>query len=330
MAKNNTPKSTFDHSKVDPLDLDARRVHMEAFFKHLELWDETKVKKLREQAVEGLCVKLDTKNRLDVGLQYFEYSVDRIVWANIFHRAKKLPDKPEWPWSEVPDLQDMSDGTSPVYREWRIRNGKPVEEARDSAPATKPSSAEIGSEVEEKEQKLADSATNLKRAQTDIDNLQKDLNSKRVRIENEASSFASFEQRLRLVEAKLEKAVADQEAHQCLKIPEGVTGDLAKLYLRLADELRDVPSVPDTTGKVDLTQVAVELAYLVDGHNAKRNLLDFIETSPGGFYCLEQVIKGKSRPPVDDELVCPEHHDCVLAEVVCVGGKFALSFAKSK
>jgi hypothetical protein len=56
---------------------------MEAFFKHLGIWDSAKVANAREKCVEMYCKLLDERGHVSVSQEFFEYQVDRLVWFNI-------------------------------------------------------------------------------------------------------------------------------------------------------------------------------------------------------------------------------------------------------
>ncbi|EGU82543.1 hypothetical protein FOPG_10033 [Fusarium oxysporum f. sp. conglutinans race 2 54008] len=117
--------AAYDHSKVDALNLSSRRIHMEAFFKHLGLWNSDKVAKTREKCVEMFCQLLNKHGYTSINQQYFEYEVDALVWYNILKRGKVLSEANRWPWSEtIPKKVDVTTPASLVYRDWLCRKSR--------------------------------------------------------------------------------------------------------------------------------------------------------------------------------------------------------------
>ncbi|KAI7770515.1 hypothetical protein LZL87_002886 [Fusarium oxysporum] len=117
--------AAYDHSKVDALNVSSRRIHMEAFFKHLGLWNSDKVAKTREKCVEMFCQFLNKHGYTSINQQYFEYEVDALVWYNILKRGKVLTEANQWPWSEtIPKKVDLTTNDSLVYREWLRRKSR--------------------------------------------------------------------------------------------------------------------------------------------------------------------------------------------------------------
>ncbi|RKL48138.1 hypothetical protein BFJ70_g2495 [Fusarium oxysporum] len=134
--------SAYDHSKVDALNLSSRRIHMEAFFKHLGLWNSDKVAKTREKCVEMFCQLLNKHGYTSISQQYFEYEVDALVWYNILKRGKVLTEANKWPWSEtVPKKVDLTTPASLVYRDWLRRKSR-AEGADGGEMTPKPSNAQ--------------------------------------------------------------------------------------------------------------------------------------------------------------------------------------------
>ncbi|WKT48475.1 hypothetical protein QSH57_013405 [Fusarium oxysporum f. sp. vasinfectum] len=133
--------AAYDHSKVDALNLSSRRIHMEAFFKHLGLWNSDKVAKTREKCVEIFCQLLNKHGYTSINQQYFEYEVDALVWYNILKRGKVLTEANQWPWSEtIPKKVDVTTPASLVYRDWLRRNSRAEEHQVPAAPVTTQSS----------------------------------------------------------------------------------------------------------------------------------------------------------------------------------------------
>ncbi|SCO15932.1 uncharacterized protein FFB20_14877 [Fusarium fujikuroi] len=139
--------AAFDHSGANALNLSSRRLHMEAFFKHLGIWNSSKVAETREKCVEKYCEFLDERGYTTINQEYFEYQVDSLVWHNFLKRKKVLTKANEWPWSDTVPTKD--DATAPVsvkYRDWLRRKsdakgkGKALVHQDPAAPVTGESS----------------------------------------------------------------------------------------------------------------------------------------------------------------------------------------------
>ncbi|KAI1014236.1 hypothetical protein LB504_008955 [Fusarium proliferatum] len=131
--------AVFDHSKVNALNLSSRRLHMEAFFKHLGIWDSAKVARTREKCVEVFCDFLHGQGYTSISHTYFEYEVDALVWDNFLKRKKVLTEANEWPWSgTVPTKDDAMAPISTKYRDWLRRKS----DAKGKGRATEPPQAQ--------------------------------------------------------------------------------------------------------------------------------------------------------------------------------------------
>ncbi|KAG5785981.1 hypothetical protein H9Q73_000419 [Fusarium xylarioides] len=138
---------SFDHSAVNPLNLDARRSHMNAFFMHLGLWDSAKVAKTREKCVEMFCQLLDKRGYTSVNQEYFEYQVDALIWYNILKRGNALTEATKWPWAETtPEIVDSTTQASVIYRDW-LRQKSQAENDGDREP-TPPRQVVLSDELE--------------------------------------------------------------------------------------------------------------------------------------------------------------------------------------
>ncbi|KAM5378174.1 hypothetical protein ACJA88_005908 [Fusarium oxysporum] len=116
---------------------------MEAFFKHLGLWNSDKVAKAREKCVEMLCQLLNKHGYTSISQQYFEYEVDALVWYNILKRGKVLTEVNRWPWSEtIPKKVDLTTPASLVYRDWLRRNSPAEGEDGGETIPPEPSNAQ--------------------------------------------------------------------------------------------------------------------------------------------------------------------------------------------
>ncbi|KAF4958528.1 hypothetical protein FGADI_2328 [Fusarium gaditjirri] len=153
--------ATYDHSKVNALDLPSRRVHMEAFFKHLGLWDSVKVAKTREKCVEMFCQFLNKNGYTTISQQYFEYEVDALVWYNTLKRGKVLTDATKWPWSDtIPKKIDSTIPFSLVYRDWlrrksRAEGGNGGETKPPKATPNPHHAKDLGDEVASQKEEIA-------------------------------------------------------------------------------------------------------------------------------------------------------------------------------
>ncbi|ENH70356.1 hypothetical protein FOC1_g10012273 [Fusarium oxysporum f. sp. cubense race 1] len=115
---------TFDRSNVDFLKVGPRRAHMKAYFLHVGLWNEERVKDHREYSEEQTYIMVHTTGYHQVNQVYFEFVVDQIVWYNILKEGNALDQGHDWPWSidAAPDKTDVtSDGASECNIEWRRR-----------------------------------------------------------------------------------------------------------------------------------------------------------------------------------------------------------------
>ncbi|KAF5232497.1 hypothetical protein FANTH_12958 [Fusarium anthophilum] len=112
---------------------------------------------------------------------------------------------------------------------------------------------------------------------------------------------------------------------QSVRIPEGVTGEMSRIYYRAADQLRNIPIVLDTNGELDTQQLAAELITLIDGYNWKDNLENFLHSRPEGWFCLQQVVAG-DRNLVANGGKCQHHDDCLSVKVVLPNGSPTLKF----
>ncbi|KAH6977202.1 hypothetical protein BKA56DRAFT_674044 [Ilyonectria sp. MPI-CAGE-AT-0026] len=133
MASQGAPNSYLDFSPpgrpgvrfkpdqaVVPGNIESRRAHMDAFFKHMGHTDEVLLEKERRVAVQWVCALFRKKGFLRCGLQHFEFEVDRNLWYNIFedYRDQGVPG-PEWPWDRIRLMRtDRTQGLSQVYADF--------------------------------------------------------------------------------------------------------------------------------------------------------------------------------------------------------------------
>ncbi|KAF5678768.1 hypothetical protein FCIRC_6382 [Fusarium circinatum] len=115
---------------------------------------------------------------------------------------------------------------------------------------------------------------------------------------------------------------------QSVVLPEGVTGEMSRIYYRAADQLRNIPIVLDTNGELDTQQLAAEFITLIDGYKWKDNLEKFLHSRPEGWFCLQQVVSG-DRNLVANGGKCQQHDDCLSVKVVLPNGSPTLKFTFS-
>ncbi|KAF5533441.1 hypothetical protein FMEXI_11823 [Fusarium mexicanum] len=92
------------------------------------------IEKEAKDALGWMCGLYRDRHRSEVPAVYFEYTVDKTLWRNLFlHLGKNAP---AWPWKKGPDPEDMSLGMSRRYREWRIKQGLPVESRQEAGTSS--------------------------------------------------------------------------------------------------------------------------------------------------------------------------------------------------
>ncbi|CCT70947.1 uncharacterized protein FFUJ_09026 [Fusarium fujikuroi IMI 58289] len=180
------------------------------------------------------------------------------------------------------------------------------------------------SEAEDVQRKLTASESkanqfeeNYGEAKTTIDDLRGEIQVLEHQAEDSTVKIKSLEEKLNAVEHEL----SSQQSHQCVTMPQGVLGDLAKIYLRLADVFSDIPVVPETEEGLDMAIIAVDMANLLDEPEAKDNLTTFLNSDLQGWHCLRQVIDGEPDSEVESgDISCDYHKDhgriCTMVRVV--------------
>ncbi|RKL48131.1 hypothetical protein BFJ70_g2488 [Fusarium oxysporum] len=101
---------------------------------------------------------------------------------------------------------------------------------------------------------------------------------------------------------------------QSVTIPQGVTGELSRMYFRLADELRGIPTVPEINGELDMSEIAIEIGPLLIRYG-KSDLLRFLRGGSEALHCSRQVIQGH-RHSISSDGTCSYHDRCLLVRVV--------------
>ncbi|KAF5600427.1 hypothetical protein FPANT_2442 [Fusarium pseudoanthophilum] len=149
MAFSSNPK-IFDHSSIDYVKIGPRRAHMKAFFLHLGLWNEEKVKIFREFAEEKSCELVYGAGHDQVNQVFFEYMVDQIVWFNLIKDRNALDQGHDWPWTPdaLPDKTDVTtDGPSGYFKCWLRYNLQSKAPTSHQGIAGAPSNDSNGSET---------------------------------------------------------------------------------------------------------------------------------------------------------------------------------------
>ncbi|KAM0339298.1 hypothetical protein ACHAPU_010977 [Fusarium lateritium] len=122
----------FDHSKVDPLHMGARRRHMQAVF---EAAGFTIEEEERRGATEAVCSGLNDAGWRNTTTEFFEYQVDKLIWDAIVSTYPEMTKIGMWPWKVEPDGVDLRLGVSAVYRAWRTSRRLPMKEIDPSRAA---------------------------------------------------------------------------------------------------------------------------------------------------------------------------------------------------
>ncbi|KAF4944718.1 hypothetical protein FGADI_12493 [Fusarium gaditjirri] len=129
-----------DPKKVNPLNPIARRQYMDACFQQLPISTDM-IEQARIKAIELQSKHLSERGLSDVNVVYFEYHVDVTIWRLIMNRLKMTKFKP-WPWTVSLDENNLSEGTSPIFREW-CRSHASSAEAQGSISETPHSQAQL-------------------------------------------------------------------------------------------------------------------------------------------------------------------------------------------
>ncbi|PNP79526.1 hypothetical protein FNYG_07142 [Fusarium nygamai] len=118
-------RDTFDPANVPrPENLGERRGYIDQYIQRFHCDLVPQIEEKRKEALLFMCPVHHDRGMIDVPAVYFEYTIDKTLWRNIFlHLGEQAP---AWPWNEDPKKHDMSSGMSTAYREWRIEKGFPV------------------------------------------------------------------------------------------------------------------------------------------------------------------------------------------------------------
>ncbi|KAF5543364.1 hypothetical protein FNAPI_9686 [Fusarium napiforme] len=121
-------------SDIDPYDEDSRRQWIVNYLKAEGVYRQSSQAVSYDRRVEEVAKNISDNDRLTrVGHLYFEYHVDKAMWQKTFNDSEDGM-APEWPWSESPNPNDMSQGLSHMYRQWRIDYNQPVDLAESIIP----------------------------------------------------------------------------------------------------------------------------------------------------------------------------------------------------
>ncbi|KAF4992939.1 hypothetical protein FDECE_13554 [Fusarium decemcellulare] len=108
------------NTHVDPANVEARRAHIVAFMKHMEVYtDDEDWARMKAGVVEQLCSMLRKRGAKRVSHTFFEYGVDVGMWNKLLGHLEPAP---KWPWTRIymPKPRDLEEGEceSKVYAEW--------------------------------------------------------------------------------------------------------------------------------------------------------------------------------------------------------------------
>ncbi|RSL59910.1 hypothetical protein CEP54_007063 [Fusarium duplospermum] len=116
---------------VDPHNIEARRAHMIAFLRHMELYSEKSWAEARASSIAALSMRLHREGFGKVSTSYFELLVDFGVWRCFF---KNENPSPSWPWMVPPQRDDLTQGASPLYAAWLKDQVKQEASKKPEAP----------------------------------------------------------------------------------------------------------------------------------------------------------------------------------------------------
>ncbi|KAF5534711.1 hypothetical protein FPHYL_13372 [Fusarium phyllophilum] len=120
-----------ESADFEPLDTGARRFFLEARFRPLLSSD--MLQQARTKAIELQSKHLAGRGLREVSAVYFEYHVDVTIWKLLVKRFM-LSKENSWPWNVSLDENDLSQGASPVFREWCQSQADPCWQYQGPAP----------------------------------------------------------------------------------------------------------------------------------------------------------------------------------------------------
>ncbi|KAF5678782.1 hypothetical protein FCIRC_6397 [Fusarium circinatum] len=119
-------QDTFNPANVPkPEKISERRQYIDQYIQRFHKDLVPQIDMARKEARSYMCRYYhNNRGMIDVPAVYFEYTIDKTLWQNIFlHLGEQAP---AWPWKKGPDRDDISAGMSMAYKEWRIEMGLPV------------------------------------------------------------------------------------------------------------------------------------------------------------------------------------------------------------
>jgi len=136
-------RDTFDPANVPrPENMGQRRGYIDQYIQRFHSDLVPRIEEKRKASYPIVCKHYhEQRGQIEVPSVYFEYVFDKTMWKNICRLLVLITSvhtnltivkplgggaTPAWPWEKGPEADDMSDGISNVYREWRIENGLPI------------------------------------------------------------------------------------------------------------------------------------------------------------------------------------------------------------
>lgn len=173
--------------------------------------------------------------------------------------------------------------------------------------------------LEELTKNLAEAEKRLGRKDESIRQAEQDLDSYIKAIESKDVKMAEMNIRLEAAEARPTPPMTVQAGTEM--------SELARAYLLMSNEVRDIPTVPETGDAFDMQQVAIEIMPLLMRIDAKPRVLAFLDARPQGWHCLEDVVTRGARAPSMPLGRCLTHRrECVLTRVRVIGQRAVLDF----
>ncbi|SCV54007.1 uncharacterized protein FFB14_13420 [Fusarium fujikuroi] len=132
---------TLDSADIDPLDTGARRQYMNVFFASTPI-SISVIQEAYTKAIELQSKHLAERGLCEVSTVYFEYCVDMTQW-NLITNLLMITKNNPWPWTVSIDERDLSQGASPIFRDWcqsRGLDGETQESISNGQPQVTPRS----------------------------------------------------------------------------------------------------------------------------------------------------------------------------------------------
>ncbi|KAF7555182.1 hypothetical protein G7Z17_g2370 [Cylindrodendrum hubeiense] len=112
--------------EIDPADVNQRRSHLNAFYRHMWQLSGNQVAIKRKKITRMVCDMSIRNQEASMGTGFLELRVDRLLWWYLFHSSqRKNKPVPAFPWPEL-ELQpnDPADPPSEVYRRLLEKDGE--------------------------------------------------------------------------------------------------------------------------------------------------------------------------------------------------------------